>query len=135
MIGAETQDRVKGLAVGLIGGGQRRPGTHQQFVAPGCQKCLFLLGGRFAVHRGIGMLRHQLARQTLAFLVIVGDEVEEDALSGYGAAFGLFPIGWIVLAAIFLYTLTVDTGRFEVVKHSVLALSPDRRIQALLIAF
>jgi lactate permease len=55
--------------------------------------------------------------------------------AGYEAAFGLFPIGWIVLAAIFLYTLTVDTGRFEVVKHSVLALSPDRRIQALLIAF
>jgi lactate permease len=55
--------------------------------------------------------------------------------AGYGAAFGLFPIGWIVLAAIFLYTLTVDTGRFEIVKHSVLALSPDRRIQALLIAF
>ncbi len=57
------------------------------------------------------------------------------AAAGYGAAFGLFPIGWIVLAAIFLYTLTVDTGRFDIVKHSVLALSPDRRIQALLIAF
>jgi lactate permease len=55
--------------------------------------------------------------------------------AGYGATFGLFPIGWIVLAAIFLYTLTIDTGRFEIVKHSVLALSPDRRIQALLIAF
>jgi lactate permease len=52
-----------------------------------------------------------------------------------GAAFGLFPIGWIVLAAIFLYTLTVDTGRFEVVKHSVTSLSDDRRIQALLVAF
>src|SRR5208337_2160261 len=52
-----------------------------------------------------------------------------------GAAFGLFPIGWIVLAAIFLYTLTVETGQFEIVKHSVLSLSEDRRIQALLIAF
>jgi lactate permease len=52
-----------------------------------------------------------------------------------GAAFGLFPIGWIVLAAIFLYALTVETGQFEVVKQSVLALSGDRRIQALLIAF
>jgi lactate permease len=55
--------------------------------------------------------------------------------AGYGAAFGLFPIGWIVLAAIFLYTLTVETGQFEIVKHSVAALSDDRRIQALLIAF
>lgn len=52
-----------------------------------------------------------------------------------GAAFGLFPIGWIVLSAIFLYSLTVETGQFEVVKHSVMALSDDRRIQALLIAF
>jgi lactate permease len=52
-----------------------------------------------------------------------------------GAAFGLFPIGWIVLSAIFLYSLTVETGQFDVVKHSVLALSDDRRIQALLIAF
>jgi lactate permease len=52
-----------------------------------------------------------------------------------GAAFGLFPIGWIVLTAIFLYALTVETGQFEIVKHSVMALSGDRRIQALLIAF
>jgi lactate permease len=52
-----------------------------------------------------------------------------------GAAFGLLPIGWIVLSAIFLYTLTVETGQFDIVKHSVAALSDDRRIQALLIAF
>src|SRR5262245_7806524 len=52
-----------------------------------------------------------------------------------GAAFGLFPIGYIVLSAIFLYSLTVETGQFEIVKHSVMALSDDRRIQALLIAF
>src|SRR5204862_5212946 len=52
-----------------------------------------------------------------------------------GAAFGLFPIGWIVLAAIFLYKLTVETGHFDIVKHSVTSLSDDRRIQALLIAF
>ncbi|MFL5341776.1 MAG: L-lactate permease [Gemmataceae bacterium] len=57
------------------------------------------------------------------------------AAAGDGAAFGLFPIGWIVLSAIFLYALTVETGKFEIVKHSVLALSDDRRIQALLIAF
>ncbi|MCS7046870.1 MAG: lactate permease LctP family transporter, partial [Gemmataceae bacterium] len=55
--------------------------------------------------------------------------------AGNGAAFGLLPIGWIVLMAIFLYNLTVATGQFEIVKHSVAALSSDRRIQALLIAF
>ncbi len=52
-----------------------------------------------------------------------------------GAAFGLFPIGWIVLAAIFLYKLTIETGQFDIVKHSVTTLSDDRRIQALFIAF
>lgn len=53
----------------------------------------------------------------------------------YGAAYGLFPIGWIVLAAIFLYNLSVRSGTFDVVKQSVARLSGDRRVQALLIAF
>jgi lactate permease len=53
----------------------------------------------------------------------------------YGAGFGLLPIGWIVLAAVFLYHLTVRSGQFEVVKRSVAAISPDQRMQALLIAF
>ncbi len=57
------------------------------------------------------------------------------AAASNGAAFGLLPIGWIVLAAIFLYNLTVAAGQFEIVKHSVASLSDDRRIQALLIAF
>jgi len=57
------------------------------------------------------------------------------AAAGYGAAFGLFPIGWIVFGAIFLYTLTVEAGKFEIVKQSVISLSSDRRLQALLIAF
>src|SRR5438093_13714367 len=57
------------------------------------------------------------------------------ASAAYGACFGLFPIGWIVLAAIFLYSLTVQTGQFEIVKTSVANLSADRRLQALLIAF
>jgi lactate permease len=57
------------------------------------------------------------------------------AAAAYGAAFGLFPIGWIVLAAIFFYALTVHAGQFEIVKVSIVSLSEDRRIQALLIAF
>ena len=52
-----------------------------------------------------------------------------------GALYGLFPIGWIVLCAIFVYDLTVKSGDFEVVKHTVAGLADDRRIQALLIAF
>jgi lactate permease len=57
------------------------------------------------------------------------------ASAGYGACFGLLPIGWIVVAAVFLYTLTVEAGQFDKIKSSVAGLSPDRRIQALLIAF
>jgi L-lactate transport len=53
----------------------------------------------------------------------------------YGAAFGLFPIAWIVFWAVALYRLTVDTGQFEIIKDSVGHLTDDQRIQALLIAF
>ncbi len=53
----------------------------------------------------------------------------------YGAAFGLFPIGWVVFSAILLYNLTVEAGQFGVVRDSVAALTEDRRLQALLIAF
>jgi len=53
----------------------------------------------------------------------------------HGALFGLAPIGWIVLNAIFIYDITVKSGDFEVVKHSIAGLAGDRRIQALLIAF
>jgi L-lactate transport len=53
----------------------------------------------------------------------------------YGAAFGLFPIGWVVFGAILLYRVTVETGKFEVIKNSMGHLTSDRRMQALLIAF
>jgi L-lactate transport len=54
---------------------------------------------------------------------------------GYGAAFGFFPICWIIIWALFLYRLTVETGKFQVVKDSIGSLTTDRRLQALLIAF
>jgi len=57
------------------------------------------------------------------------------AATAYGAAFGLFPIGWVVFNAILLYNITVETGQFAVVRDSVAALTEDRRLQALLIAF
>jgi lactate permease len=52
-----------------------------------------------------------------------------------GAAYGLFPISWIVFSSIMLYRLAVDTGKFEVIKDSVGGLTNDRRLQALFIAF
>jgi lactate permease len=57
------------------------------------------------------------------------------AAAGNGAAYGLLPIGWIILGAIFVYDITVKTGDFEVVKHSISGISDDRRIQLLLIGF
>ena len=53
----------------------------------------------------------------------------------YGAAFGLFPIGWIVIASLILYRVTLDTGKFEIIKDAIGALSDDRRVQAVLIGF
>jgi lactate permease len=53
----------------------------------------------------------------------------------FGAAYGFLPIGWIVLNAVLLYSLTVATGQFDILKSSVGRLSGDRRIQALLVAF
>ena len=53
----------------------------------------------------------------------------------YGACFGLFPIGWIIVTAMFLYSLSVEAGALDVMKRSVTRLSADHRIQALLIAF
>jgi lactate permease len=52
-----------------------------------------------------------------------------------GAAFGLLPIGWIVLNAIFVYDISVQTGKFEIVKETIAGLAADRRIQVLLIGF
>ena len=53
----------------------------------------------------------------------------------YGAAIGLFPIVWIVITAIWVYNMTVESGQFEVIKSSLACVTEDRRLQAILIAF
>ena len=53
----------------------------------------------------------------------------------FGAAYGLFPIGWIILNLIFLYELTVQKGTFAILRGSLASLAPDPRIQVILIAF
>ena len=53
----------------------------------------------------------------------------------YGACYGLFPIGWIILNVIFLYQLTDRKGQFKVLRESIAGISGDRRLQLLLIAF
>lgn len=80
-----------------------------------------------------------LAGLAVAVLIAVGVFHMPVKLAGmaaiYGAAFGLFPIGWIILNAIFIYNLSVETGQFAVLQKQVAGISADRRIQALLIAF
>ncbi|GAB6154925.1 L-lactate permease [Desulfosporosinus burensis] len=80
-----------------------------------------LISGFLAILIAVFILKMPLASASMAFV--------------NGVAYGLFPIGWIVVAAMFLYTITLVSGQFEVVKDSVSNLSADRRIQAILIAF
>ena len=54
---------------------------------------------------------------------------------GYGVAFGVLKIAWIVLAAVYLYDISVETGQFEIMKESVAGITADRRLQVLLVAF
>jgi lactate permease len=55
--------------------------------------------------------------------------------AGYGAAFGLFPVGWIILNVMFLYELTVRRGLMDVLRKSLAWIAPDARVQLVLIAF
>jgi lactate permease len=67
---------------------------------------------------------------------VYGMPVDQAALSAAeGATFGLFPIMWIVVAAIWVYNMTVETGHFAVLRRSVASASEDQRIQAVMIAF
>lgn len=53
----------------------------------------------------------------------------------HGALYGLFPICWIIISAVFLFNLTVKSGQFEIIKSFMASITPDRRLQAILIAF
>jgi lactate permease len=67
---------------------------------------------------------------------IYGMPVDQAALSAAeGATFGLFPIMWIVVAAIWVYNMTVETGHFAVLRRSIASVSEDQRVQAVIIAF
>jgi lactate permease len=77
-----------------------------------------------------------LAAALAVSILVYGMPVDAAAATAiYGALYGFFPIGWIVLNAVFLYNITTATGQFDIVRNSVASLSTDRRIQALLIAF
>ncbi|CDH43317.1 lactate permease LctP family transporter [Candidatus Contendibacter odensensis] len=57
------------------------------------------------------------------------------AATGYGFLYGLWPISWIIVTAVFLYKLTVKTGQFEVIRSSVLTITSDQRLQIILVGF
>jgi lactate permease len=81
---------------------------------------------------GVTTLLLTLVITILAYRMPVGVALSATAL---GMVTGLFPIGWIILTAVFFYNLTVEAGQFEVIKSSISSISADRRLQALLIAF
>jgi lactate permease len=80
-----------------------------------------------------------LAALAVAFVIAVavyGMPVGQSLLAGSeGAAFGFFPILWIVINAIWVYNMTVETGHFDVLRRSFTRVSDDQRIQAIIIAF
>jgi lactate permease len=77
-----------------------------------------------------------LAVSLVVAVVVYGMPVGQVLLAGTeGAAFGFFPILWIVINAIWVYQLTVETGHFDVLRRSFASVSDDQRIQAVLIAF
>lgn len=99
---------------------------------------IFFLFWALAVKRmkgyiaGILTLVLTLIDVVLVYKMPVGIALSASAL---GIINGLFPIAWIVISAVFLYNLTVESGYFEVIKSSIASISDDRRIQALLVAF
>jgi lactate permease len=77
-----------------------------------------------------------LAVAMLVAMIVYSMPVDQTALSASeGAVFGLFPIMWIVVMAIWVYNMTVETGHFAVLRRSFGAISDDQRIQAVIIAF
>lgn len=69
-------------------------------------------------------------------IIVYGMPAKLALLSTFnGALYGLFPICWIVITALFLFNITVESGQFEIIKHFMASVTSDRRLQALLIAF
>ena len=96
---------------------------------------LLALLGFWHARAHVAALAGLAAAMLIAILVFGMPTQLAVAAIGDGMLYGLFPIGWIVLNAIFVYSITVETGKFDIIRHSVVSIAADRRIQALLIAF
>jgi lactate permease len=96
---------------------------------------LFILLGALKMTAWVASLI-SLAVSLVIAIVIYGMPVGQALLAGTeGAAFGFFPILWIVINAIWVYQMTVATGHFDVLRRSFASVSDDQRIQAIIIAF
>ena len=96
---------------------------------------LLLLIGVLRKPAWVAALAGLITATLVALLVYKMPAALVSSSASMGAAFGLFPIGWIVFWAVVLYRVTVETGNFEIIKDSIGGLTSDRRLQALLIAF
>ena len=77
-----------------------------------------------------------VASAIIIAIVVYGMPTDKALWSfAYGAFYGLWPIAWIIIAAIFLYKLTVKSGYFDILRESIIAITPDQRIQVILIGF
>ena len=96
---------------------------------------LFVMLGALKVTAWVASLI-SLAVSIVIAVIVYGMPVGQTLLAGTeGAAFGFFPILWIVINAIWVYQMTVETGHFDVLRRSFSQVSDDQRIQAILIAF
>ena len=96
---------------------------------------LFVLLGGFKLKAWIAGLASLVVALVVA-IAVYGMPVSQGLLSASeGATFGFFPILWVVINAIWVYNLTVHTGHFDVLRRSFEKVSPDQRIQAVIIAF
>ncbi len=91
-----------------------------------------------AVFRLKGHVAGSITLALSIVIAIVAFQMPADmafAAAGYGFMYGLWPIAWIIVAAVFLYKLTVKSGQFEIIRSSVLSVTDDQRLQVLLIGF
>jgi len=96
---------------------------------------LFVLLGGLRLRAWVAALA-SLAVALVVAVVVYGMPVGQALLVGSeGAAFGLFPIMWIVLNALWIYNMTVESGHFDVLRRSFARVSDDQRVQAIIIAF
>src|SRR3978361_1041166 len=95
---------------------------------------LFILLGALKMTAWVASLI-SLAVSLVIAIVIYGVPVGQALLAGTeGAAFGFFPILWIVINAIWVYQMTVETGHFDVLRRSFASVSDDQRVQAIIVA-